>query len=257
MGAAGHRVDAATGVIVSGGSAVVLDERPPFPECPVCSIVPAMAGSELQRKRLPPEERERMIVNAAIAFYAEVGFSGDTRELARRIGIAQPLLYRYFRSKEALIERVFDEVYVNRFQPHWVEFLSDRSVPLRQRLIDFAKAYTKTTFREEWIRIYTFAGLKDGELNRRYIKTVTEPVLRKICKEIRHEHGFKSKGVRISDTELNLAWIWHGGLYYWAIRKYIYNVQAQGSLPVVIEYSTDGLICGCRHYLADRCTRDA
>ncbi len=69
------------------------------------------------RKRLPREERERLIVREAVAFFAEVGFDGQTRELARRIGITQPLLYRYFPSKDALIDRVYQEAYLNRWNP--------------------------------------------------------------------------------------------------------------------------------------------
>ena len=46
--------------------------------------------------RLSRAERERQIIQAAIRFFAEVGFAGRTRELAERAGITQPLLYRYF-----------------------------------------------------------------------------------------------------------------------------------------------------------------
>ncbi len=39
-------------------------------------------------------------------FFADEGFNGDTRELARRLGVAQPLLYRDFPSKDDLIKEV-------------------------------------------------------------------------------------------------------------------------------------------------------
>ena len=53
-----------------------------------------------KRRRLSPTVREQQIVDEAIQFFAEVGFGGRTRELAKRIGITQPLLYRYFPTKE-------------------------------------------------------------------------------------------------------------------------------------------------------------
>jgi hypothetical protein len=40
-------------------------------------------------------EREREIVRGAVAYFAEVGFEGSTRDPAARLGITQPLLYRY------------------------------------------------------------------------------------------------------------------------------------------------------------------
>ncbi len=67
----------------------------------------AAAGN---RQRLSPGEREQQILDEAISFFAEVGLSGQTRELAQRLGVTQPLIYRYFPTKQDLIERVFEEV---------------------------------------------------------------------------------------------------------------------------------------------------
>ncbi|MBV8472294.1 MAG: helix-turn-helix transcriptional regulator, partial [Hyphomicrobiales bacterium] len=75
-------------------------------------------------------ERERVILAEAIRFFAEHGFDGQTRELAKRIGIAHSALYRHFPSKEALIERVYEQVYVSRWKPEWEGLLTDRSRPL-------------------------------------------------------------------------------------------------------------------------------
>src|SRR3546814_5109285 len=68
--------------------------------------------------RLPRAERERLIVEGAVQFFAEVGFGGDTRELAKRLNITHPLLFRYFASKNALIERVYQEVFIGRWNPY-------------------------------------------------------------------------------------------------------------------------------------------
>ena len=57
---------------------------------------------------MPPGEREAQIVAEAVRFFAETGFEGQTRELAARLGITQPLLYRYFPTKEALFLAVLD-----------------------------------------------------------------------------------------------------------------------------------------------------
>ena len=50
--------------------------------------------------RLSGAEREKHIAQEAVRFFAEVGFGGDTRELAKRLGVTQSLLYKYFPSKE-------------------------------------------------------------------------------------------------------------------------------------------------------------
>jgi len=87
------------------------------------------------RKRMKREDRDREIAAAAVAFFAEVGFDGDTRELARRLGVTQSLIFRYFPSKAALIERVYQEVYVGRWNPYWETIIADRSVPLQDRYV--------------------------------------------------------------------------------------------------------------------------
>jgi AcrR family transcriptional regulator len=97
--------------------------------------------SKSARKRLQPFDRERLIVEAAVRFFAENGFEGQTRKLAASLGITQPLLYRYFPSKEALIERVYQEVFIGRWNPDWEAWLERHGAtcgrppePLLQRL---------------------------------------------------------------------------------------------------------------------------
>ena len=83
-----------------------------------------------RRKRLSPEERRSEIIRKASEFFAEEGFERSTRELAQKMGVTQPLLYRYFPSKEDLVREVYRSVFLNRWNPEWDELLGDRSLPL-------------------------------------------------------------------------------------------------------------------------------
>src|SRR6202790_5807176 len=91
------------------------------------------SAPEQRRRRLEPEDREREIIDGAIAFFAEVGFDGGLRDLAKRLGITHQNLFRYFPTKEALIERVYKEVYLDRWQPEGGAALPDRQQPLEAR----------------------------------------------------------------------------------------------------------------------------
>jgi AcrR family transcriptional regulator len=126
----------------------------------------AARASKATGARLDPQARRRQILDAAIAYFAEAGFGVQTRELTRRIGVSQPLLYRYFPSKQDLIEAVFDEVFLSRLNDEWVTQLRERGVPLRERLMHFYGQYAQATYRPEWIRIYMYAGLAGDKLNR-------------------------------------------------------------------------------------------
>ena len=99
-----------------------------------------------KRKRLSSEARRQDFINQAIEFFAEEGFESSTRGLAKRLGVTQPLLYRYFPSKNDLISEVYDAVYVKRWQPEWEPLLRDRSRPLADRLNTFYNVYTDAIF---------------------------------------------------------------------------------------------------------------
>ncbi len=175
-----------------------------------------------RKKRLSSEERRKEFISKAIEFFAEEGFESSTRELARYLGVTQPLLYRYFPSKDDLIKEVYQTVYLSRWQEEWDVLLCDRSIPLRARLQEFYEAYTDAIFTREWMRIFLFSGLKGVEINRWYVGLVNERILNRILNEFRVEAGQKNPKPP-SAQELELAWVMHGGIFYYGVRKHIYE----------------------------------
>src|SRR3982074_1942677 len=99
-----------------------------------------------KQKRLSPEDRRQEFVAKATEFFSEQGFGGGTRDLARRLGVTQPLLYRYFPSKDDLIKEVYRTVYLDPLETGWEKLLCDRSRPLRDRLREFYGAYNDDVF---------------------------------------------------------------------------------------------------------------
>ena len=195
-----------------------------------------------KRRRLSSEDRRREFLQQAIEFFAEEGFSSSTRDLAKRLNVTQPLLYRYFSSKDELIAEVYETVYVQRWREEWDALLADRSTPLRARLIAFYKVYTDVVFQRDWMRIFLFAGLKGGEINRRYIDRVAERVLKPIVREYRRERGLPD--AEPTSAEIELVWSAHGGVYYYGVRTKIYGQTPPMPLDFVIETSVDSLLSG-------------
>ena len=195
-----------------------------------------------KRKRLSSDERREEFVQKAIEFFAESGFDSSTRELAKRLDVTQPLLYRYFQSKDDLISEVYEAVYVRRWRSEWDEMLADRSVPMRERLIGFYHAYAEVVFQRDWMRIFLSAGLKGGEINRRYIDRVRTRILEPIIREYRNERGRPVES--ITDEEVELVWSVHGGIYYYGVRTEIYGQTPIKNLSFVVETSIDSLLSG-------------
>ena len=199
------------------------------------------------RRRLRAINREQQIIDEAVSFFAEKGFSGQTRELAARLRITQPLLYRYFPTKRDLIERVFDEVYLNRESPDWLSLLTDRSRPLHDRLCDFYGSYSDMTYRYDWIRIYMSSALMGEKLNRRYIKVVEKNILTPMCAELRHYCGqptFEKK--RLVQIEMDHMWVVHGGLFYYAIRKHIYGSRVSKDFSAIVSRAVAVMLAGSK-----------
>src|SRR6201985_1729227 len=142
-----------------------------------------------KQKRLSPDDRRREFVAKATEFFSEQGFGGGTRDLARRLGVTQPLLYRYFSSKDDLIREVYRTVYLEPLDAGWERLLTDRSRPIRDRLREFYDAYTNVIFSRKWLRIYLYSGLKGLDINRRYVAVVQDKILAPIIRECRHEAG--------------------------------------------------------------------
>ena len=198
-------------------------------------------------RRLAAADREQEILAGAIRYFAEVGFNGQTRQLAERLGITQPLLYRYFPTKRDLIERVFSEVFLKRVDPAWRELIGDRSRPLDDRLLEFYRRYSHATYTYEWIRIYMFSALMGNSINRRYIKIVEARILKPICAEFRHACGLPDpETIPISELELEHIWVMHGGLFYYAVRKYIYHSRVGGDFAAIVRRSVAAMIEGIR-----------
>jgi AcrR family transcriptional regulator len=122
------------------------------------------------RLRLPRGEREGAIVQAAAALFAEQGFAVSTRQISDLLGVTQALLYRYFPSKQALIERVLAECFGgDRWNPEWDALLADRKLPLVERLVRFYEAYRRRSSSVSlklWVQARAQASFRSSALHR-------------------------------------------------------------------------------------------
>lgn len=196
------------------------------------------------KKRLPRHERERLIVDEAVKFFAEVGFEGQTRALAERLGVTQPLLYRYFPDKEALIERVYEELFMGGWDHQWNAALADRSVPLRERLTDFYLDYTNANFSYERVRLFTYAGLKHHSLTRRYLAFLRDHLFAPVCRELRAELGHDDQASEPSPRELELVAGLHGAITYGALRMWVYNDNLTPPLDALVAQQVELFLDG-------------
>lgn len=200
-----------------------------------------------RRMRLSPQARERMILDAAIDFFAEEGFRAETRGLADRIGVSQSLIYRYFGSKENLIERVYEKTFLSRWNPAWEETLADRSRPLRERLKEFFRSYLVAVDDRTWIRVAMHSSLEGSDLTKRYIQGHVTRLLGKIALELRIGTE-AAQSQELSPMEIELAWHLHSTVIYYLIRKHIHgtavSLQTDEIAEMIVNNFLDGINSG-------------
>ena len=211
---------------------------------------PASSAVRVKQRRLSPDERRKDFIQKATEFFADEGFGGGTRELAKRLGVTQPLLYRYFPNKEELIKEVYRTVYLEPLNNGWEKGLTDRSVPIRDRLQQFYEDYTDVIFDRNWLRIYLFSGLKGLEINRLYISIVRDKILTRVIKELRFAAG-RAASSKPTAAEMEMAWVFHGSIFYYGLRRYIYEAPVQHEKETMISNALDLYLIAVNRMYAD------
>ena len=200
-----------------------------------------------EKKRLSSQEREQQIARGAVEFFAEVGFSGDTRELARRLGVTQSLIYKYFPNKDALIDRVYDEVYLGRWNPFWESVIQDRSIPLQDRLTSLYIEYSKAALTRDWVRIFMFSGLRGESINKKYLDVLRSRILEPVAAELRHELNLPSvQELPLKTAETELVWSINARIFYFGQRRWIFNVPIEDDVDEMIRVTIAHFMAGAR-----------
>lgn len=203
---------------------------------------PARAPAAAPR-RMAPREREQMILDAAVDFFADFGFDAQIRHLAQRIGVSQALIFRYFGAKEALIERVYQRTFLARWDPGWEALLADTTRPLRARLKGFLLSYLTVTDDHRWIRISMHSSLAGRDMTRRYVEVHVTGLLRLIARQVRLYQG-RDPTPDITPEELELVWHLHSTVVYYLVRKHITKSPVSADVETWIGQAVDNFIRG-------------
>jgi len=174
------------------------------------------------RRRLGVVERERQIVDGAVRFFAEQGFAGQLRDLAKSVGVTHALLYHYFPTKQALIDRVYEELFEACWRSGWDALLDDRSIAVEDKLTAFYDDYVNQTLSREFTRIFVFSGLTDHTITDRFFAMLRARLFPRLVRETRRHRGSTSRAQAGAREQELLAGL-HGGFFYIAMRRWIYG----------------------------------
>jgi AcrR family transcriptional regulator len=173
------------------------------------------------RRRMSVVDRERQILDGAIQFFSVHGFNGQLRDLAKSVGITHALLYHYFPTKQALIDRVYAEVFEGRWRAEWDALLDSTDISSEEKFIAFYLEYVTITLSQEFVRILVFSGLTDHTITDRFFAMLRSRLFPRLIRETRRFRGVVSR-TKPSKRELELLMGLHGGFFYIAMRRWIY-----------------------------------
>ena len=211
--------------------------------------------SRARAPKLRSSDRREMILRQALDYFAANGFTASTRDLATAMGITQSLLYRYFPNKQALIEAVYDEVTLARWNPFWEDIIKDRGKPLEARLEEYYLDYAKLVLRHEWVRILIFAGFEKSGINDRLFKLLKERIFAPVVRECIAEYCSAAEALVISenlDLELELVWSLHASIFYIGMRKWVYATTMPKDVNATIIALVSSFLCGMKARLQAR-----
>lgn len=166
-------------------------------------------------------ERERQLLDGAIEFFSIHGFGGQLRDLAKSMGVTHTLLYHYFPTKQALIDRVYLEVFEGKWRSSWDDLLDDPKISVEDKFVRFYLEYVNTTLSKEFVRILVFSGLTDHSITDRFFALLRKRLFPKLIRETRLHQGVISR-TQPTERELELLMGLHGGFFYVAMRRWIY-----------------------------------
>ena len=125
---------------------------------------------------------------------------------------------------QALIDRVYLEVFEGRWQPEWETLLDDPARSPEDKLTDFYVEYVNAALSREFVRIFVFSGLTDHTITDRFFSLLRQRLFTRLIRETRRFRGVVSRA-RASERETELLMGLHGGFFYIPMRRWIY---AQG-----------------------------
>ena len=196
------------------------------------------------KRRLRGEARVEAILEAAAQLFADEGLGGTTRRIAERLGVTQALLYKFFPSKDALIDRVYETYFRDHWDSSWDRLLVDHDLSLEQRLSRFYDAYVERADAVA-VRLFVHAGLAGRPLPGARGAKLTDQIFAPVIAALRKETGlppFSDRPMMRGERELCMQL--HSSIVFLGIRRHVYRMPMPDDLTDIIALYVRSFIAG-------------
>ena len=152
----------------------------------------------------------------------------SVQHIAARAGASEGLPYHYFPTKQALIDRVYVELFEGLWKPEWERTLDNPKLDAHTKFTHFYCDYARAIFAREFVRILVFSGLSDRLIPDRFFVLLRERLFPRLIRETRRHCGVTSRA-KPSARELEFLMGLHGGIFYIGLRRWVYEQAVHGA----------------------------
>jgi len=175
--------------------------------------------------RLTATDRRSQILAAAMELFSERGFHGArTRELARRAGVSEALLFRHFPTKEALIRAILENV-TERYLRMEAKI---RGAPPREALISLADLVLSSLRENPAVfRVVFFGVMEKPQFAREFYRSFLSRMLTLEARLFRRAFA-EGKGTSIPASQVDprvVARSFHGSLLFYNVAGAIVRIE--------------------------------
>ncbi len=115
-------------------------------------------------------------------FFVKGKFDATTQEIADEVGVNRTLINYYFRSRDKLIQIIFDEA--QKVEQEKSKIIQNSDLPFKEKISKFIESSLSTSLQYPYLETYIVSQINKGTCHHREIE---EDILDKLYEDIKEE----------------------------------------------------------------------
>jgi len=136
----------------------------------------------MSKQEKKDQTQELIKETAKNLFFVQGRFNATTQEIADEAGVNRTLINYYFRSRDNLIQIIFDEAH--RVEQKKSEIIMNSDLPFKEKIAKFIDGSLSTSLQYPYLETYIVSQINNGSCHK---KDVEENELKKLYQDIERE----------------------------------------------------------------------
>lgn len=147
-----------------------------------CFIFAQICLTKMSNQAKKDQTQELIKETAKNLFFVKGKFGATTQEIADEAGVNRTLINYYFRSRDNLVQIVFDEA--QRVEQEKSKIIQSSDLPFKEKMSKFIEGSLSTSLQYPYLETYIVSQINKGNCHQ---KDLEETDLKQLYKDIEHE----------------------------------------------------------------------